>query len=267
MTATERAPQTTDEDVANTLAEYERAVQESGEWDGREATEFTNDGVTWSTVWVKSDAHPHPLAARSRVHRKGVQYPAEEVALWDEALPADERWREIWLARPRVLFGAFTARRALKAAFREKLRDRREPDDLPETRDAAPQAERRDWDLEIATAATCEELVSVWSDARAARARTGPREVAYNARLAQLGEEAWNAASVAAPAPPAAPTPHPPTVDLRPATTSRPRIPAQHRTRNPEMAAALAAAVSDAESHDRPVPRAVRRATREQAKP
>ncbi|MEX8058717.1 hypothetical protein [Microbacterium sp. 16-032] len=264
MTVTERAPQTTDEDVANTLAEYERAVQESGEWDGREATEFTNDGVTWSTVWVKSDAHPHPLAARSRVHRKGVQYPAEEVALWDEALPADERWREIWIARPRVLFGAFTARRALKAAFREKLRDRREPDDLPETRDAVPQAEPRDWDLEIATAETVDELKGVWSDARAARARTGPREVAYAARLAELAAASWQPAE---PSAPAAPTPHPPTVELRPATAPRPRIPAQHRTRNPEMAAALAAAVSDAESHDRPVPGAVRRATRKQAKP
>ena len=269
MTATERAPQTTDEDVANTLAEYERAVQESGEWDGREATEFTNDGVTWSTVWVKSDAHPHPLAARSRVHRKGVQYPAEEVALWDEALPADERWREIWIARPRVLFGAFTARRALKAAFRERLRDRREPDDLPETRDSAPQSEPRDWDLEIATAETVDELKGIWSDARAARARTAPREVAYGERLAELAAESWNppaAPHVEGAAPPA-PTPHPPTVELRPATTPRPRIPSHLRPRNPEISAALAAAVSDAESHGRPVGRAVRRATREQAKP
>jgi len=255
----------TDEDVAKTLADYERIVQATGEWNGREATEFTNDGVNWSPVWVKTEAHPTPLAARSRVHRIGVLYPAEEVVLWDEAFPAEKPdWQKVWTERPRVLFGAFTARRALKAAFREALRDRREPDDLPEARDVAPQAEARNWDLEIATAETVDELKGVWSDARAARARTAAREVAYGARLAELAAASWQPAE---PSEPAAPKPHPPTVELRPATAPRPRIPAQHRTRNPEMAAALAAAVSDAESHDRPVPGAVRRATRKQAKP
>ncbi len=255
----------TDEDVAKTLADYERIVQATGEWNGREATEFTNDGHNWSPVWVKTPEHPTPLAARSRVHRIGVLYPAEEVVLWDEAFPAENPdWQKVWTERPRVLFGAFTARRALKAAFREALRDRREPDDLPEARDVAPQAEPRNFDFEIATAADVDELKAVWSDARTARARTGPREVAYNARLAELTAKAWKPEDVASPT---TPTPHPPTVELRPATAPRPHIPAQHRTRNPEMAAALAAAVSDAESHDRPVPGAVRRATRKQAKP
>ncbi|WP_295821600.1 hypothetical protein [uncultured Microbacterium sp.] len=272
----------TDEDVAKTLADYERIVQATGEWNGREATEFTNDGVTWSPVWVKTEAHPTPLAARSRVHRIGVLYPAEEVVLWDEAFPAENPdWQKVWTERPRVLFGAFTARRALKAAFREALRDRREPDDLPDARDAAPVPEARDWDLEIATAATVDELKGVWSDARTARARTGPREVAYNVRLTELSAAAMHARDRGLRAVEAAlqkdehawtpdqakPTPHPPTVELRPATAPRPRIPAQHRPRNSEMSAALAAAVSDAESHDRPVPGAVRRATRKQAKP
>jgi hypothetical protein len=264
-----------DEDVAKTLAEYERIAQESGEWNGREATEFTNDGVIWSPFWLKTEAHPHPVAARSRVHRVGVQYPAEEVVLWDEAFPAeDPGWQKVWTDRPRVLFGAFTARRAIKAAFRELLRDRREPDDLPDARDVAPtpQPEPRDWDLEIATAQTVDELKGVWSDARAARARTAAREVAYNARLAELraaepvrsAEYAWTPEPVAAPVP----TPHPPTVDLRPATAPKPpRIPGHLRPRNPEISAALAAAVADAESHGRPVPRAARRATRKQAQP
>jgi len=270
---TEQQPIASDEDVAKTLADYERIAQESGEWNGREATEFTDDGIHWSPVWVKTDGHPHPLAARSRVHRKGVDYPAEEVVLWDEAFPAENPdWQKVWTDRPRVLFGAFTARRALKAAFREALRDRREPDDLPDARDVAPaqESEPRNWDLEIATAATEAELKGVWSDARAPRARTAAREVAYNARLAELRgvepvqsvEYAWTPEPVVAPIP----APHPPTVALRPAT-ARPKVPAKHRPRNPEIAAALAAAVNDAESHGRPVARAVRRATREQAKP
>jgi hypothetical protein len=270
---TEPQPIASDEDVAKTLADYERIAQESGEWNGREATEFTDDGIHWSPVWVKSEGRPHPLAARSRVHRKGVDYPAEEVVLWDEAFPAENPdWQKVWTDRPRVLFGAFTARRALKAAFREALRDRREPDDLPEARDAAPvvESEPRNWDLEIATADTVDELKGVWSDARTASARTAAREVAYNARLAELTsagvvvpQDAWAPHDPA----PAAPTPHPPTVELRPATAPRPKVPAKHRPRNPEISAALAAAVSDAESHGRPVARAVRRATREQAKP
>lgn len=264
----------TDEDVAKTLADYERIVQATGEWNGREATEFTNDGIIWSPVWVKSEAHPNPLAARSRVHRVGVLYPAEEVVLWDEAFPAENPdWQKVWTDRPRVLFGAFTARRALKAAFREALRDRREPDDLPDARDVAPAPEPRDWDLEIATAATIEELNTVWSEARAARARTGSREVAFNFRKAVLVNEResdnWAPVEGAASPAPAGPRPkpHPPTVELRPATAPRPRIPAQHRPRNPEIAAALAAAVSDAETHGRPVTRTVRRAARAGGKP
>lgn len=268
---TEQQTVTTDEDVAKTLADYERIVQATGEWNGREATEFTNDGVTWSPVWVKTEAHPNPLAARSRVHRVGVLYPAEEVVLWDEAFPAENPdWQKVWTDRPRVLFGAFTARRALKAAFREALRDRREPDDLPDARDArdvAPASEPRDWDLEIATAATEEELKGIWSDARTARARTGPRELAYNVRLAALRTTHAEADAWAPPAQ-ATPTPRPPTVQLRPASTGpRPKIPGHLRPRNPEISAALAAAVNDAETHGRPVARAVRRATREQAKP
>lgn len=267
----------TDEDVAKTLADYERIVQATGEWNGREATEFTNDGVNWSPVWVKTAEHPNPLAARSRVHRVGVLYPAEEVVLWEEAFPTENPdWQKVWTDRPRVLFGAFTARRALKAAFREALRDRREPDDLPDARDAAQQPEPRNWDLEIATAASEDELKGVWSDARAARARTGPREVAYNARLTHLANErerdSWtpqtpDVPKLIADLNASTARPHPPTVEIRPASAPRPRIPVQHRPRNPEMSAALAAAVSDAESHGRPVARAVRRATRGQAKP
>lgn len=267
---TEQQTLASDEDVAKTLADYERIVQATGEWNGREATEFTDDGVHWSPVWVKSDGHPNPLAARSRVHRKGVDYPAEEVVLWDEAFPAENPdWQRVWTDRPRVLFGAFTARRALKAAFREALRDRREPDDLPDARDAAPtpQPEPRNWDLEIATAETEGELKGVWSDARTARARTAPREVAYTARLIELA--AAKAVDAWAPSTPStAPTPHPPTVELRPANAPKPaRVPGHLRPRNPEISAALAAAVADAESHGRPVPRAARRATRKQAQP
>lgn len=270
------ATATTDEDVAKTLADYERIVQATGEWNGREATEFTNDGVTWSPVWVKTAEHPNPLAARSRVHRVGVMYPAEEVVLWEEALPADENWRRIWNERPRTLFGAFAARRSMKSAFREALWDRREPDDLPDARDAAPTPEPRNWDLEIATAATEDELKGVWSDARAARARTGPREVAYNARLTHLINEResdnWKPETPDVPKLIAAlnastAKPHPPTVEIRPASAPRPRIPAQHRPRNPEISAALAAAVTDAESHGRPVAKAVRRAARAGGKP
>lgn len=273
MSAQTTAATATDEDVAKTLADYERIVQATGEWNGREATEFTNDGVNWSPVWVKSEAHPHPLAARSRVHRKGVDYPAADPVMWDESLPADETWRNIWLERPRTLFGAFAARRSMRAAFREALSDRREPDDLPVARDAAPAAEPRDWDLEIATAATIEELNTVWSEARAARARTGSREVAFNFRKMVLVNEResdnWAPAEGAASPVPGGPRPkpHPPTVELRPATSPRPRIPAQHRPRNPEIAAALAAAVNDAESHGRTVGRTVRRAARAGGKP
>lgn len=279
MNTSEILPTPTDEDVAKTLAEYERIAQGTGEWDGREATEFSNDGVTFSPVWVKTAEHAHPLAARSTVHRKGVLIPTTEYAVWDEAYPADDQWRSIWDARPRVLFGAFVARKALKTAFRAALADRREPDDLPDARDVPPTAPERDWDAELDTAESVDVIDAVWADMKGARARTGAREKAYKESRASLIADAWGTQTDAAvdawrPSPiprPASkaeqPVPHPPTVKLGVKPEPRPKVPAKHRPRNPAMTAALAAAVQNAEGDGRPVARVVRRAVREQGKP
>jgi hypothetical protein len=175
----------TEEEVAKTLAEYERIAQETGEWDGREATEFSNDGVTFSPVWLKTPERPSPLVARSTVHRKGVAVPTTSYVLWDEAVPADAAWSALWLARPTTLFGAFTARTAIRSAFRAAIGTRREPDDHPTTAPPATAGER-DWDLELVIAPTSSELTEVWAAARVARARTAAREVVYTTRLAEL---------------------------------------------------------------------------------
>ncbi|MDF2991865.1 MAG: MPMin1 gp15 [Microbacterium sp.] len=195
----------TEEEVAKTLAEYERIAQETGEWDGREATEFSNDGVTFSPVWLKTPEHPHPLVARSTVHRKGVAIPTTSYVLWDEAVPADAAWSALWLARPTTLFGAFTARTAIRSAFRAAIGTRREPDDHPTGAPEAP-APQRDWMADLEAAQTSADLTQVWAEARAVRARTPEGEVLFDRKLAELEEreaDAWGPAATPAPARPA----------------------------------------------------------------
>jgi hypothetical protein len=194
----------TEEEVAKTLAEYERIAQETGEWNGREATEFSNDGATFSPVWLKTDAQAHPLVARSTVHRKGVAVPTTSYVLWDEAVPADAAWSALWLIRPTTLFGAFTARTAIRSAFRAAIGTRREPDDHPTGAPAAPVADR-DFDADLANASTSDDLTTVWAEARVARARTAAREVVYEQRLAELQAaeaDAWGEPATPAPARP-----------------------------------------------------------------
>lgn len=173
-----------EDDVRETLAEYERIAQGTGEWDGREPTEFTNDGVTWSPFWTPTAEHPHPVGARSTVHRKGVAHATTDYRVWDEAVPADESWRNVWLAKPTTLFGASTARAAIRAAFREAIGDRREPDDPPTS--AGP----RDWAAEIAAATTLGQLAGIRTAANLARAVDVPLERKFHERQDALRAEA-----------------------------------------------------------------------------
>lgn len=275
---TDQSKTPSDDDVAKTLAEYERIAQGTGEWDGREPTEFSNDGVTWSPLWVPTTGHAHPQFARSTVHRKGVLIPTTEYAVWDEACPTEDAyWMKAWADRPRVLFGAWVARRALRTAFRAALADKREPDDGPRTGDETAAPAARDWDAEIASADTVDALDRVWADAKAPRARTGAREKAYNDKRASIArsvvtvlaeERVLTHEDLAnlAPTGKATPVPSPPKVKLG-KPQRRQRVPAKHRPKNPAMTAALAAAVTDADAHGRPVARAARRAARAQGQP
>jgi hypothetical protein len=200
---------TTLEAVQQTLAEYERLAIETGEWNGTDAPEFSNGPqakslgdvlagsttIEWTSAWLPSEAHPHPLLARARVYRKGVDRPIEAVVRWDEAVPADSDWRELWLRKPVALFGAFTKRAALRSGFRDVIGDRREPDEpleVPTPSSAAvalPANPDRDWLAELANATTGDEIRELHAAAKAARAVTVELERAFRQRLQALADE------------------------------------------------------------------------------
>lgn len=121
------------EAVQQTLAEYERLAIGTGEWNGTDAPEFSNDGEHWSTAWMRVEHEDeHPVFARATVYRKGVKRPIVVVIRWEEALPAVDDWRALWLRKPVALFGAFALRAALRRAFRDAIGDQHGPDERQE---------------------------------------------------------------------------------------------------------------------------------------
>lgn len=200
------------DDVAQTLAEYERLAISSGAVVQIDPPEFSADGETFAPFWITTEP---PKLARSTVYRNGV--PTTVYVAWDEAVPLEtamtddgRRWLDLWIERPMQRFGSYAVRSSLRRAFREVVGERVEPDeDAPKVAGKPAAAPERDWDAEIAAAATEEQLVEVWAEARAARARTAPREVVYRARLAELTADGWEPAP--APKPGRAPS------DYRPA--------------------------------------------------
>ena len=183
------------DDVAQTLAEYERLAITSGAKVQIDPPEFSTDGDHWLPIVGELT----PRWARATVHRDGIA--TTVYASWDESLPVETAqtedgrlWRDIWEQKPMQRFGSFIVRAALRRAFREVIGDRVEPDeDAP--RVSAPEAavDRTDWDAQIEDAADIVSLDLIWSDMRAARARTGAREVSYRARRDELAAAAWAA--------------------------------------------------------------------------
>lgn len=182
------------DDVAQTLAEYERLAITSGAKVQIDPPEFS-DGLSltpWTPFWI--GAQP-PKVARATVYRDDV--PTVVYVVWDESLPVETAqtedgrlWRDLWIAQPTKRFGSFALRTALRRAFREVVGDRVEPDeDAP--RVAAPTPDPRNWDDEILLAQSLAELDATWADMRAHRARTGALEVAYRKRRDELTAAVW----------------------------------------------------------------------------
>jgi hypothetical protein len=167
--------------VEHTLAEYERIAIGTGQWNGAEAPEFSNDGVIWWQAWLPTEAFPYPLLARATAYRHGVDRPTVVVVRWDESVPAIDGWRELWLRKPTALFGAFARRAAIRSAFRDVLGDRREPDEVDPPKPAEPAVER-DWFAAVDEAQTIDEVMQVHQAARRARAVTVELERAIRMR-------------------------------------------------------------------------------------
>lgn len=175
---------TTVEAVQQTLAEYEAAAIATGEWNGTDAPEFSNDGIEWTTAWLPSEGHDHPALARATVYRKGVERPVVVIVRWDEAVPVDADWEQLWRRKPIALFGAFTIRAALRRAFRDVIGERREPDEQDGL--TPPPVADRDWLADLAAAETEDSVKAIHAEAKAARVVTVELEREIRKRLATV---------------------------------------------------------------------------------
>lgn len=188
------------DDVAQTLAEYERLAITSGAKVQIDPPEFS-DGLSitsWQPFWLGAEP---PRVARATVHRDGV--PTTVYVVWDESLPVEtamtddgRRWRDLWIEQPTKRFGSFALRTALRRAFREVVGDRIEPDeDAPTVADVAPAP--RDWAAEYAAATTVVDLDGIRRDCRAARENTVLLQDLWSERRAELAAAAWEPAGPA----------------------------------------------------------------------
>lgn len=170
------------DDVAQTLAEYERLAISAGDTVQIDPPEFSTDAEHWLPIVGELT----PRWARATVHRNGV--PTTVYASWDESLPletsqADDGrlWRDIWEQKPMQRFGSFIVRAALRRAFREVIGDRVEPDeDAPKVAAATP----RDWEAEIDKAADDDAVHALHAEMKRARAVTPDLELQLRNRLA-----------------------------------------------------------------------------------
>lgn len=178
------------DDIAKTLGEFEALAQKTGEWNGADAVQFSDDGITWSPLWAaEPPEREHPTYARARVYRKGVEHVDWQYMTWAESAPADDDWLSLWLRKPVKLFGSFALRSAIRHAFRDVVGDLTGPDE--ETGDpwAAP-AEPRDWSTELDVTLTPDAVHDLHAAAKAARAMTPQLESAFRARLKYVREGA-----------------------------------------------------------------------------
>ncbi|MGN7861484.1 hypothetical protein ACTJI8_12960 [Microbacterium sp. 22303] len=184
------------DDVAQTLAEYERLAITSGATvridppefsDGSPYNAATMTGAAFQPFWL--DKENPPKVARVTVWRDGT--PTTVYASWDESLPSPDGqpretdgrlWHDVWLDNPMERFGSFITRAALRRAFREVIGDRTEPDeDAPKS--ASSVASARDWESEIAAAPTSDAVHALHAEMKRARAVTPQLEAQLRNRL------------------------------------------------------------------------------------
>lgn len=196
------------DDVAQTLAEYERLAITSGAKVRIDPPEFSAGAAdpvdaVWAPYWL--DKQNPPALARAAVWRDDV--PTTVYVSWDESLPIETAqtddgrlWRDLWEKNPMQRFGSYALRTALRRAFREVIGDRVEPDeDAPKVpgKDTEPAAPR-DWLYEMTMSRDVYDLDALWREMRAHHARTPKLEVEYKALRETLTAAEWEPAETIA---------------------------------------------------------------------
>lgn len=105
-------------------------AQRSGQYEGQTPIEWTNDGITWTQVWL--DTEP-PKAARAGINRNGFRETLYAVATWDGFAPRtkDGRVTGMWAGNlgPHML-GKCAEMLALRKAFPMELSGLYAPEEM-----------------------------------------------------------------------------------------------------------------------------------------
>lgn len=171
---------------AATLAEISAIVLKSGYWAGVGEPEFSVDGMKWAPVFIPTEINRHPRFARATVHRVET-VPTTVTIAWDESLPADPEWQQLWFKKPMAMFGA----RALRAAYRRAFGDIVEVVPNPAEGDDAPAVPAAteptpDWSARIQAAESLEALEQLGKDMKKQRAFTTVLNREWKARKVEL---------------------------------------------------------------------------------
>ncbi|MCL1799959.1 MAG: phage recombination protein Bet [Promicromonosporaceae bacterium] len=67
-------------------------AERSGKHQGPTDTEWSDDGVTWTKAWVRTEENPYPEFARAGVYREGFRKATKVVARWGAYAVYNDEW-------------------------------------------------------------------------------------------------------------------------------------------------------------------------------
>lgn len=155
-------------------------AERSGQYEGQTTPEFTDDGVTWTQVWLSQG---YPKAARVGVYRRGFREPLYAVALWDAYVQTKYNGEvtEMWSKMGPLMLAKCAEMLALRKAFPQDLSGLYSAEEMDQASTPTVPAVERPAPAQPATAPPAPEVREPsrdWlADANAARSREELRPV------------------------------------------------------------------------------------------
>lgn len=167
--------------VLSTIDGFRAVAQATGEYQGATPIEYSRDGRSWTTTWMRDEP---PAAARMGVRRVGFVEPQVHTVLWSEFGNAESK-------RPVHDFGIRAESHALRRAFTQlagiyTAEDFAAGAEVP----PVPAEPSEDWAAAIAAATAREQLVAIKTRIVDAGEMTPALRTAVLARAGVLDREA-----------------------------------------------------------------------------
>lgn len=171
-------------------------AERSQKYAGQDPAEWLTASGDWVPVFVKAIHGDHPLAARVSVHRTDWPgKPAVGIATWDEYAQTTKKGdlTAMWRQRGPGQLAKCAEALAMRKAFPQDLSGLFTDDEsyaLPA--DTAPEASGRDWEHEIESAGSLEELGLIASALKESGEGTDSLRAKFAARLGVLEAQETN---------------------------------------------------------------------------